>query len=46
MQAATAALPYKHGKLLLSARTKPKAETAREGKIRESLVTLDNQLMS
>ncbi|VCZ57981.1 hypothetical protein BANRA_02742 [Acinetobacter baumannii] len=45
MQAAIAALPYKHGKVAEKAK-QTKAETAREGSKSGKFATLDNQLMS
>ncbi|WP_396232789.1 terminase small subunit [Acinetobacter baumannii] len=46
MQAAIAALPYKHGKVAEKGKKQTKAETAREGSKSGKFATLDNQLMS
>lgn len=46
MQAAIAALPYKHGKVAEKGKKETKAETAREGSKSGKFATLDNQLMS
>ncbi|EHU3342152.1 terminase small subunit [Acinetobacter baumannii] len=46
MQAAIAALPYKHGKVAEKGKKQTKAETARKGSKSGKFATLDNQLMS